>query len=212
MRRTIICLGTFNYLLLRAQLPDSPSDERLAVQPRRKRFPIATSSTVNLVQHHTLEVASFMLLITFKARLTSIQMDTLTPRARSERMSRIRNKDTKPEMVVRRLAHKLGYRFRLHVAALPGKPDLVFARRRKAVFVHGCFWHQHKCAMGRVPKSRLDFWLPKLHANKVRDQKCRRQLTRMGWQTLTVWECQLKDLSEVGKELIKFLGAERCDP
>lgn len=186
------------------------SQQRLAAWTRKADH--ATSSTVKLLQYHTLEPASFMLSTTFEAILVSIQMDTLSPPARSERMSRIRNKDTKPEMVVRRLAHKLGYRFRLHVATLPGKPDLVFARRHKAVFVHGCFWHRHKCAMGRVPKSRLDFWLPKLNANKVRDQKRRRQLTQMGWQTLTVWECQLKDLSGVRKELMKFLGAARCDP
>ena len=136
-------------------------------------------------------------------------MDTLTPHARSERMSRIRNKDTKPELVIRRLVHRLGYRFRLHVAALPGKPDLVFARRRKVVFVHGCFWHQHRCALGRKPKSRLDFWLPKLHANKARDRRHQGQLSEMGWQSLTIWECQLKNTCELEEKLTSFLGTVR---
>ncbi len=97
-------------------------------------------------------------------------MDTLTPEQRSERMSRVRNKDTKPEMRVRRLVHALGYRYRLHDSRLPGRPDLVFKSRHKVIFVHGCFWHRHdRCELCRMPKSRLQFWKPKLKANRERD-------------------------------------------
>ncbi|HBI46414.1 MAG TPA: very short patch repair endonuclease, partial [Planctomycetales bacterium] len=97
-------------------------------------------------------------------------MDSLSPEERSERMSRVRNKDTKPELVVRRLVHSLGYRYRLHSGRLPGRPDIVFAGRKKVVFVHGCFWHRHRgCALCRMPKSRLDFWAPKLEGNRRRD-------------------------------------------
>lgn len=98
--------------------------------------------------------------------------DTLSPQERSERMGRVRNKDTKPEMVVRRLTHSLGYRYRLHGRKLPGRPDMVFAGRKKVIFVHGCFWHRHdeqNCPLTRWPKSRLEFWVPKLEKNKQRD-------------------------------------------
>ncbi|MBN8734394.1 MAG: DNA mismatch endonuclease Vsr [Acidobacteria bacterium] len=103
-------------------------------------------------------------------------MDTLTAAARSERMSRVRHKDTRPELVVRRLLHGLGYQYRLHRSDLPGKPDLVFASRGKVVFVHGCFWHRHsaRCPLTRLPKSRLEFWRPKLEANRLRDEQNRR--------------------------------------
>src|SRR5450755_2355664 len=105
-------------------------------------------------------------------------MDTLTPSERSERMSRVRAKDTKPELVVRRLTHRLGFRYRLHVGTLPGKPDLVFPKRRLAIFVHGCFWHRHSaaCLLTRMPKSRLDFWIPKLEQNRKRDLLNQRKL------------------------------------
>src|SRR5262245_43851646 len=110
-------------------------------------------------------------------------MDTLTPEARSERMSRIRGIDTKPELLVRRLVHPLGYRVRLPRADLPGKPDLTFSALRKIIFVHGCFWHRHTgCALARMPKSRLDFWAPKLSANKKRDIRNRKRLTALGWR------------------------------
>lgn len=117
--------------------------------------------------------------------------DTLSPGERSKRMSRVRNKDTKPEMVVRKLVHGMGYRYRLHRTDLPGKPDLVFPSRHKVIFVHGCFWHRHKnCSLARLPKSRLDFWLPKLEGNRLRDVANRQKLLDQGWNSLTVWECQ----------------------
>ena len=134
--------------------------------------------------------------------------DTLTPTQRSERMSRVRGKDTGPEMVVRRLVHGLGYRYRLHRRDLPGAPDLVFITRRKVIFVHGCFWHRHgdsRCKLARLPKSRLDFWLPKLEANKERDLRNEQALRGAGWQVMTIWECELKDLSSLGKRIRSYL-------
>ncbi|MCD4728887.1 MAG: very short patch repair endonuclease [Pirellulales bacterium] len=119
-------------------------------------------------------------------------MDTLTPAQRSERMARVRCKDTKPEIAVRRLVHSLGYRYRLHAHSLPGCPDMVFSSRRKVIFVHGCFWHRHKgCPNCRLPKSRLDFWKPKLEANRQRDAKNRNRLRKLGWRILIVWECEV---------------------
>ncbi len=107
-----------------------------------------------------------------------------------------KGKDTKPEMIVRRLVHGMGHRYRLHRKDLPGKPDLVFGPRRKVIFVHGCFWHQHSdpsCRIARMPKSRLDFWRPKLDANRVRDDRDIKVLENMGWRVLTLWECGLRD-------------------
>lgn len=133
-------------------------------------------------------------------------MDTLTPKQRSERMSRVRAKDTKPEMVVRRLVHSMGYRYRLHVAALPGRPDLVFPGRGAVIFVHGCFWHRHKgCKLARLPKSRLDFWVPKLEANRQRDTAVLRLLRKSGWRVLVVWECQTKQPEALARRLRQFL-------
>lgn len=123
-------------------------------------------------------------------------------------MSRVRAKDTRPEMLVRRLVHSVGYRYRLHGAKLPGKPDLVFASRRKVIFVHGCFWHRHDhCALARMPKSNQDFWMAKLEGNKKRDAITYRRLREMGWDVLVVWECELRDLDEVQRRITHFLGA-----
>src|SRR4051812_40522893 len=105
-------------------------------------------------------------------------MDKITPEQRSLVMAQVRGKNTAPELVVRRLAHSMGYRFRLHAAQLPGCPDLVFASRRKVVFVNGCFWHFHKCHRFRLPKSRTDFWLAKLERNRLRDGRTRAALKR----------------------------------
>ena len=117
--------------------------------------------------------------------------DFLSPAERSDRMSRIRSKDTQPELALRKVLHRLGLRYRLHGAGLPGKPDLVFPRYKTVVFVHGCFWHQHDCAMGnRMPKSRIEFWREKLQGNKKRDAQNRRQLKAEGWSVLVIWECQ----------------------
>ena len=141
----------------------------------------------------------------------SQRTDTLTPAARSERMSRIHGKNTQPEMTVRRLVHGLGYRYRLHRANLPGKPDLVFSKRRKVIFVHGCFWHRHPdpdCGLARLPKSRLDFWLPKLEGNRARDIENQKKITESGWRVLVVWECELRDASRLERVLKTFLDDE----
>ncbi|ACR27354.1 DNA mismatch endonuclease Vsr [Burkholderia glumae BGR1] len=109
-------------------------------------------------------------------------------------MSRIKGSNTKPELIVRSLIHRIGYRYRLHGKGLPGRPDLVFSKRRKVIFVHGCFWHRHDgCHLARLPKSRLDFWRPKLEANAERDKEVERRLSELGWKVLTIWECEVKD-------------------
>ena len=119
--------------------------------------------------------------------------DTIPIDRRSENMRRIRSKSTKPEMAVRRIVHLLGYRFRLHSAALPGKPDLVFPRLKKIIEVRGCFWHQHQgCIDSHIPKSRVEYWGPKLQKNVSRDKENLQALRRFGWRVLIVWECQVK--------------------
>ncbi|AVO48907.1 very short patch repair endonuclease [Melaminivora suipulveris] len=133
-------------------------------------------------------------------------MDTLNPEERSERMRRIRAKNTVPEMVVRGFVHALGFRYRLHDKNLPGCPDLVFPARHKVILVHGCFWHRHnRCPLARLPKSRLDFWLPKLEGNKRRDALKLRQLSRLGWKSLVIWECELRDPMRVMFKTLMFL-------
>lgn len=135
-------------------------------------------------------------------------MDTLTPLERSARMALVRAKDTKPELLVRRLVHGMGYRYRLHRRDLPGTPDLVFPGRGKVIFIHGCFWHRHaRCVLARLPKSRGDFWLPKLTANAERDVRNTRALRRLGWSVLTIWECQLGDTSKLANRIRRFLDA-----
>ncbi|MGE3347824.1 MAG: very short patch repair endonuclease [Ramlibacter sp.] len=137
-------------------------------------------------------------------------MDTLTSAERSARMALVRAKDTKPELRLRRLVHGMGYRYRLHRRDLPGTPDMVFAGRGKVIFVHGCFWHRHeRCALARLPKSRSDFWLPKLTANAERDVRHTRALRRLGWSVLTIWECQLGDTAKLAKRIRRFLDAQR---
>ncbi|NKK96522.1 DNA mismatch endonuclease Vsr [Rhizobium leguminosarum bv. viciae] len=123
-------------------------------------------------------------------------------------MRRIRSKDTAPEMAVRRLVHAMGYRYRLHGRAVPGKPDLVFAGRRKVIFVHGCFWHQHPgCPDGRLPKSNGAYWLPKLERNVQRDSRALDQLSALGWQALVIWECETEDMPVLGEKLKSFLDS-----
>lgn len=113
-------------------------------------------------------------------------------------------------MTVRRLVHGLGYRYRLHNAQLPGRPDLVFAARRRVIFVHGCFWHRHPgCRLARVPKSRVDFWRAKLDGNRRRDLLTQRELDELGWRSLVVWECELNDLDSVAMRVTGFLGGGR---
>ncbi len=125
---------------------------------------------------------------------------------RSENMRAIRSKDTEPEMAVRSLVHRLGYRFRLHRQDLPGTPDLVFPARRKVIFVHGCFWHSHACKTGLIPKSNRDFWLPKLRRNKMRDRRNLEVLAQQGWDALVIWQCELKNSSAVSRRVRQFLG------
>jgi len=125
---------------------------------------------------------------------------------RSANMRAIRSKDMLPELKVRSLAHRLGYRFRLHRKDLPGKPDLVFASRRKVIFVHGCFWHSHDCKSAHVPKSNQAYWGPKLERNKTRDGKNIEALRAEGWQSLVIWECETGDEGRVKKRLKTFLG------
>jgi DNA mismatch endonuclease (patch repair protein) len=136
-------------------------------------------------------------------------VDTLTKKQRSERMALVRSRDSRPELFVRKMVFALGYRYRLHARDLPGCPDLVFRSARKAIFVHGCFWHRHasrRCALARLPKSRLGFWLPKLEGNRERDARNRRALARAGWKSLVVWECELNDRDRLERKLKKFLG------
>lgn len=124
-------------------------------------------------------------------------------------MASIRSKGMKPEMMVRSLAHAMGYRYRLHAPDLPGKPDLVFRSRKKVIFVHGCFWHQHGksgCLDGRMPKSRLEYWEPKLARNINRDQQNLAALLAMGWSVLTVWDCETKSQDEMTDTLQNFLS------
>lgn len=126
-------------------------------------------------------------------------------------MSRVRQRDTLPEITVRRLLFKLGYRYRVNVGGLYGKPDVVFSKKRKAIFVHGCFWHQHKkCSRGKIPKTNLDYWEPKLARNVERDKEVRRKMKSAGWQVLIVWECELKDIAKLASKLIKFLGPPKA--
>jgi DNA mismatch endonuclease (patch repair protein) len=124
----------------------------------------------------------------------------------SSQMRRIRKTDTKPEMAVRRLVHKIGFRFRLHRHDLPGTPDLVFVARRKVIFVHGCFWHQHVCRLGKKqPSSNRAYWLPKLARNVERDAITRRTLQRLGWKVMVIWECETKDADGLASRIAKFL-------
>jgi DNA mismatch endonuclease (patch repair protein) len=124
-------------------------------------------------------------------------------------MSLIRDKDSTPEMKLRRLIHGMGFRYRLHVKALPGKPDLVFPSRRSVIFMHGCFWHRHEgCKLARLPKSKLDFWKPKLEANKERDLLHQRQLGDLGWRVLVVWECEMIYTERVSTIVRNFLSEE----
>jgi DNA mismatch endonuclease (patch repair protein) len=133
-------------------------------------------------------------------------VDTIDPIRRSENMRRIKSRDTVPEMIVRKLVHKLGFRFRLHRKDLPGRPDLVFVAARKIIFVHGCFWHQHaKCADGRPPRSRKQYWLRKLESNKKRDQVVVRKLVKSNWQVLVIWECETREQGKIVKKLKDFL-------
>ncbi len=125
-------------------------------------------------------------------------------------MRQVRAKNTKPERELRSLLHRAGYRFRLHRSDLPGRPDIVFPTRRKIIFVHGCFWHQHrKCRKASIPKSRLDYWIPKLQQNAERDEANRMRLHQLGWDVFVVWQCEMRDEDAVTRRLAEFLGPPR---
>jgi DNA mismatch endonuclease (patch repair protein) len=121
-------------------------------------------------------------------------------------MSRIRRANTKPELAVRRLLHQMGYRYRIQFAKVPGRPDIAFPRRRKAIQVHGCFWHAHGCSLSRTPGTRKDFWAAKFSKNKERDARLERAAAAVGWQSLVIWECQVEDVLTLKDRLTAFLG------
>ena len=132
--------------------------------------------------------------------------DVFTREKRSQVMARVKGKDTTPELAVRRLLTRMGLRYRLHRADLPGKPDVVFAGRRIALFVHGCFWHGHDCARGaRMPKANNAYWQAKIGRNRERDERARTALAADGWKTITVWECELKDVAKLERRLKRAL-------
>lgn len=137
--------------------------------------------------------------------------DNLTPLDRSALMSRIRSKNTMPELIVRRMLHRMGYRYVLHDRRLPGTPDLVFPARRKVIFVHGCFWHGHDCGRGFKPATNAEFWRAKIERNQTRDREARRELRRLGWESLTVFECALKHGADnrLVRRLSRYLEATR---
>jgi DNA mismatch endonuclease (patch repair protein) len=133
--------------------------------------------------------------------------DTLSTEERSRLMSRIRGKDTKPELVVRRLLHSMGYRFRLHRRDLPGNPDIVLPSRRICIFVHGCFWHLHpNCKDARIPKTKSAWWRKKLKGNAARDKRHNAALRRLGWRVLTIWECQSENPEKLTRRLGRLLS------
>lgn len=136
-------------------------------------------------------------------------MDIVTPEKRSKMMSGIRGKNTAPEVAVRKLAHRLGYRFRLHRRDLPGSPDLVFPCLKKVIFVHGCFWHRHPgCKLAYTPKSNTDFWLKKLNANVCRDTAAQQALAILGWESMVVWECEVAKPLLLSQKIQAFLAEE----
>ena len=136
-------------------------------------------------------------------------MDTLTQEQRSALMARIRGVDTKPELFVRRALHGQGYRFRLHGRGLPGKPDIVFKKRKRAVFVHGCFWHRHGCKRTTHPKSRQDYWQDKFAKNVARDRRNAALLADDGWDVFVAWECEVDSDETLLQRLMEFLGPPR---
>ncbi|WP_315767187.1 very short patch repair endonuclease [Bradyrhizobium sp. SZCCHNR2012] len=133
-------------------------------------------------------------------------MDKITPARRSWNMSRVKGRNTAPELIVRQFLYSHGYRYRLHRSDLPGKPDIVFVGRRKVIFVNGCFWHGHSCRRGQLPTSNREFWVRKVSGNKARDQRNVRALRKLNWQVLVLWECELKDIRRLQRRIIDFLA------
>lgn len=137
-------------------------------------------------------------------------MDIVSRQVRSRMMAAVPQKHSRPELIVRKLAYVMGFRFRLHVRKLPGSPDLVFPKLRKAVFVHGCFWHRHGCLQTTTPSTRQAFWEEKFATNVARDRRSTLLLRRLGWQVLVIWECQTRRLPSLERHLARFL--ERSAP
>lgn len=133
-------------------------------------------------------------------------MDKLNQDQRSYCMSQIRGKNTKPEMIVRSITYKLGFRYRLHYQKLPGKPDLVFPSRKEVIFVHGCYWHRHTCRKGKsIPATNTEMWMEKLKRNKERDKENRKELRKLGWEVLTIWECQIKNTKKLINRIENYI-------
>lgn len=137
---------------------------------------------------------------------TQLAMDTISREQRSALMSRIRSKNTKPELAVRSILHQLGYRFRLHRKDLPGRPDIVLPRHRKIVLVHGCFWHGHDCRLASKPKSNASYWSSKIARNRERDRKSVRELTEAGWIVLELWECEIRKGGDLVERISEFMA------
>jgi DNA mismatch endonuclease (patch repair protein) len=134
-------------------------------------------------------------------------VDSIDQATRSALMARVRSKNTRPELIVRKMLFAAGYRYRLHAKNLPGSPDLVFSGRKKVIFIHGCFWHRHdNCNRAQLPKSRVEFWSEKLNSNRSRDMRTYEALSQRGWQVHVVWECELRDCQTLLTELRSFLG------
>lgn len=127
-------------------------------------------------------------------------------------MSKVRGKNTTPEIAVRRMLHAMGYRFRLHIGTLPGRPDIVFRKRKKVIFVHGCYWHGHNCSKGRLSKSNVDFWAEKIDKNKLRDIDNLQRLEEQGWESFTVWQCEIKEAEKLKAKLRDFLSESPTTP
>ena len=138
--------------------------------------------------------------------------DKITKQQRSRNMSRVKNKNTRPELVVRKALHRLGYRFRLHRKDIPGSPDIVLPRYRKAIFVHGCFWHGHDCPRGKRPASNQAFWDQKLDRNMKRDTEVVEKLNRLGWDVLVIWDCETKELDAMEEILLEFMQESNSLP
>lgn len=134
-------------------------------------------------------------------------VDTFSRAERSRIMAAVKSKDTTPELLIRRLVHSFGYRYRLHVRSLPGTPDLVFPRLRKIIEVNGCFWHMHNCGRCRIPSSRRDYWIAKIERNAARDKRTRRELGKLGWEVLVIWECQIQPSrkARLRRRIVAFL-------
>jgi DNA mismatch endonuclease, patch repair protein len=150
--------------------------------------------------------------IIIEIRALTYRMDTLSVQQRSERMRRVKSRDTKPELVVRRMVHAMGFRYVIGSPGLPGRPDLVLPRLKKIIFVHGCFWHRHpasSCPLARLPKSKKSFWVPKLEGNRRRDLAAERKLRRLGWSILNVWECRITKVDALRHRLQGFLSKDQ---